>query len=107
MRYLRSGLSAVALATLGCAATPKATYPVTHESRPFNQLDMEMPGLAPDVAAKVSSDRLEKARSEPENWLTYYGAYDGQRFSTLKQIDTTTVKKLRPAWAFQAVISWR
>jgi alcohol dehydrogenase (cytochrome c) len=102
MRHLWSGLPGVALVTVACAGTPKATYPITQESRPFNELDLETPGRAPDVAAKLTSDRLEKARSEPDNWLTYYGTYDGQRFSALKQIDSTNVKGLRPAWAFQA-----
>ena len=38
---------------------------------------------------------------EPQNWLTYYGAYDGQRYSPLDQINKETVKKLTPAWVFQ------
>ena len=36
-------------------------------------------------------------RSEPENWLTYYGAYDGQRYSPLDQINKENVKQLTPA----------
>ncbi|MDP9070015.1 MAG: PQQ-dependent dehydrogenase, methanol/ethanol family [Actinomycetota bacterium] len=58
-------------------------------------------GGAPPVATDVTFDRLLKARSEPHNWLTYYGAYDGQRFSSLDQINTGNVKDLRPAWTFQ------
>ena len=41
------------------------------------------------------------ARS-PQNWLTYYGAYNGQRYSPLDQINTENVKRLAPAWVFQA-----
>ena len=40
--------------------------------------------------------------TEPQNWLTYYGAYDGQRYSLLDQINTENVKRLGPAWIFQA-----
>src|SRR3712207_8334770 len=32
----------------------------------------------------------------------YYGAYDGQRFSPLSQIDATNVRSLRSAWVFEA-----
>jgi alcohol dehydrogenase (cytochrome c) len=58
-------------------------------------------GKAPDVASSVNYDRILKAREEPQNWLTYYGAYDGQRYSPLDQINVDTVSKLTPAWVFQ------
>ena len=58
-------------------------------------------GEAP-ATSDVNFERILNARSEPENWLTYYGTYDGQRFSSLDQIDKQSVKKLVPAWVFQA-----
>jgi alcohol dehydrogenase (cytochrome c) len=58
-------------------------------------------GHAPPVAKGVTYERILDARSEPHNWLTYYGAYDGQRYSPLDQINTETVKKLKPEWMFQ------
>jgi alcohol dehydrogenase (cytochrome c) len=58
-------------------------------------------GEAPPTG-DVNFERIKNARSEPENWLTYYGTYDGQRYSTLDQIDKESVKKLVPAWVFQA-----
>jgi alcohol dehydrogenase (cytochrome c) len=58
-------------------------------------------GHAPPVAKDVTYERILDARSEPQNWLTYYGAYDGQRYSPLDQINTETVKQLTPAWVFQ------
>lgn len=59
-------------------------------------------GTAPDVARSVNSDRLLTARSESQNWLTYYGAYDGQRYSLLDQINTDNVSRMGPVWMFQA-----
>jgi alcohol dehydrogenase (cytochrome c) len=59
-------------------------------------------GTAPPVVAGVTYDRILNARNEPHNWLTYYGTYDGQRFSTLDQINTENVKRIGPAWVFQA-----
>ncbi|MBV9197540.1 MAG: PQQ-dependent dehydrogenase, methanol/ethanol family [Solirubrobacterales bacterium] len=58
-------------------------------------------GRAPAVTKGVNYERILKARSEPHNWLTYYGAYDGQRYSPLDQINTSNVNRLTPAWIFQ------
>jgi alcohol dehydrogenase (cytochrome c) len=58
--------------------------------------------IAPPVVADVTYERILNARSEPENWLTYYGAYNGQRYSPLDQINTENVKRIGPAWIFQA-----
>ena len=60
-----------------------------------------VPGSAPPVARDLTYDRILRARSEPQNWLTYYGAYDGKRFSPLDQITTENVSRLAPAWIFQ------
>lgn len=58
-------------------------------------------GEAP-ATRNVDYERIQGARSEPQNWLTYYGTYDGQRYSTLNQINKENVRKLTPAWVFQA-----
>src|SRR4051812_18903346 len=58
-------------------------------------------GKAPAVTQVVSYERIRNARSEPQNWLTYYGAYDGQRFSPLDQINKDNVRRLKPEWMFQ------
>src|SRR5215207_10982508 len=57
--------------------------------------------VAPPVVAGVNYDRILNAREEPQNWLTYYGAYDGQRYSPLDQINAGNVKQLTPAWVYQ------
>ena len=53
----------------------------------------DLVGNAPPVTKGVTYDRILNARSEPQNWLTYYGAYDGQRYSPLDQINTDNVKQ--------------
>ncbi|MFJ5017604.1 PQQ-dependent dehydrogenase, methanol/ethanol family [Streptomyces griseoluteus] len=58
--------------------------------------------VAPPVVAGVDYERILSAGEEPQNWLTYYGAYNGQRYSPLDQINTENVKRLVPAWVFQA-----
>jgi alcohol dehydrogenase (cytochrome c) len=49
----------------------------------------------------VTSERLLKAASEPHNWLTYSGAYNGQRYTPLAQITAANVKNLELQWVFQ------
>ena len=63
----------------------------------------DVAGEAPAVAKGINYDRILKAReAEPHNWITYYGAYDGKRYSPLDQINVDNVKSLVPAWVFQA-----
>jgi alcohol dehydrogenase (cytochrome c) len=53
------------------------------------------------AAQQVTSDRLAGASREPQQWLTYSGTYDGQRFSPLDQITRTNVGRLALQWVFQ------
>ncbi len=46
------------------------------------------------LVGQITTDRLVQAGDEPRNWLTYSGAYSGQRYSTLTQIDPGNVKSL-------------
>ena len=48
--------------------------------------------------AGVSDDDLLKA--DPRNWLTYHGAYNGQRHSKLEQIHKGNVGQLAPRWMY-------
>jgi alcohol dehydrogenase (cytochrome c) len=55
------------------------------------------------VAAQqpVTSARIQASAKEPQNWLTYSGHYNGQRYSTLDQITPANVKNLNLEWVFQ------
>ena len=48
----------------------------------------------------------QRPRSEPQNWLTYYGAYDGQRYSPLDQITKENVSKLKPEVGVPGAARW-
>lgn len=75
-------------------------YPLTQTAQPL-AASSAAKGSAPPVAQNLTAERLVNARAEPQNWLTYYGAYDGQRYSALDQINVDNVKNLKPAWIFQ------
>ena len=53
------------------------------------------------LAGQVPFSRIVNAAKEPGNWLTYNGAFNGQRHSGLSQINTTNVAQLQPAWVYQ------
>jgi alcohol dehydrogenase (cytochrome c) len=61
-----------------------------------------LPLIASVLHAQVSFERLLRAASEPQNWLTYSGGYAGQRYSLLRQITPANVKNLEQQWVFQA-----
>ena len=52
-------------------------------------------------AQPVSYDRILRAASEPQNWLTYGGTYTSQRYSTLNQITPENVTRLESKWVLQ------
>ena len=49
----------------------------------------------------VTPERLLKAGAEPGNWLTYSGDYRSHHYSSLDQINTTNVTRLKAKWIFQ------
>src|SRR5579871_771125 len=52
--------------------------------------------------AQVTFDRLLGSAKEPQNWLSYSGNYNSQRYSGLTQITPANVKNLELQWMFQA-----
>ncbi|MCI0666035.1 MAG: PQQ-binding-like beta-propeller repeat protein, partial [Acidobacteria bacterium] len=53
------------------------------------------------ASGQVTDERIRRAESEPGNWLTYSGNYQGHRYSSLNEINKTNVKRLKPAWVYQ------
>ena len=54
--------------------------------------------LTPARAADMTPERALNPQREPQNWILHHGNYQGHRFSALKEIDTGTVKNLKPAF---------
>ena len=60
-----------------------------------------LPAHSSAQTQEMTGERLAKARKEPQNWPTYFGAYDAWRYSPLDQIRADNVKNIVPVWAFQ------
>lgn len=70
-------------------------YLRTQNGRDFSKtIQAEIPG-------GLSYDRLRNPQAEPQNWLTYWGDYQGRHFSALKEISTANVRNLQARWAVQ------
>ena len=54
--------------------------------------------LTPARAADMTNERALNPQREPQNWLLHHGNYQGHRFSLLKEINTDTVKNLKPVF---------
>lgn len=52
-------------------------------------------------AANLTFERILHAASEPQNWLTYWGDYQGTHYSRLSQIAAANAGRLQVAWARQ------
>jgi PQQ-dependent dehydrogenase (methanol/ethanol family) len=64
-----------------------------------NGRDLRKTADAPPVPGGVTYERLVMASAEPQNWLMYWGDYQGTHYSRLDQIKTSNVARLRPAWS--------
>jgi alcohol dehydrogenase (cytochrome c) len=54
--------------------------------------------MTPARAADMTNDRALNPQREPQNWILHHGNYQGHRFSTLNEINTDTVKNLKPVF---------
>jgi len=62
------------------------------KARDFGQIAKNAPSPVLPYA------RLANARSEPQNWPTYWGDYAGHHFSDLDQITPANVRQLQAKW---------
>jgi len=53
---------------------------------------------AAERAANLNARRMADPAATATNWMTYGGTYSEQRFSPLKQIDTSNVSRVGLAW---------
>jgi alcohol dehydrogenase (cytochrome c) len=54
-----------------------------------------------DIPGGLTPERLAKSSAEPQNWLSYWGDYQGKHYSPLTQITPANVSKLAARWSVQ------
>jgi len=68
----------------------------------MNRRALLLISISSSLFAQVSFDRIMRADKEPQNWLTYSGSVQSQRYSQLTQITPDNVKNLELQWVYQA-----
>jgi alcohol dehydrogenase (cytochrome c) len=56
-------------------------------------------------AAEITDNDLRQAQGDPNTWLMYGKNYSGWRYSELRQINTSNVRRLVPQWQFQTGVA--
>src|SRR5579875_1736762 len=84
-------------AVAGCARSDRAAV-ASSESSSGSGVSPANVRAASVTAANVTAERLLHAADEPGQWMMYGGTYSEQRFSTLKQIDSSNVGQLGLVW---------
>ncbi|MBS1808695.1 MAG: PQQ-dependent dehydrogenase, methanol/ethanol family [Acidobacteria bacterium] len=85
----------------GNAAAVNSSATSTSAARRPGPEDHATTSLPMPAMKEVTGERLANAAKEPHNWMTYFGTYAGQRYSTLDQINRANVRQIAPVWAFQ------
>jgi PQQ-dependent dehydrogenase (methanol/ethanol family) len=92
----KSLVRALCRAAIGCAAIS------TVSAQEIEHVTAKAATNAP--ATTVTQEQLSAAASDSTNFLHTNGNYDQTRYFPGKQIDTTNVGKLHPAWIFQTEV---
>jgi len=96
---------------LGTPATLTLTDGKTLQGALMAQTDFDAQLLTADgkfhLLAREGDKYRDKAIEPKADWQTYHGTDAGNRYSTLKQINTSTVQKLAPVWMLQIPTSPR
>src|SRR5258706_14016629 len=79
------------------SASPLLREARAEEPKPFT------PDRLRNITVEVDDTRLLKAASEPQNWLSYNGTQNEQRFSGLDKVNDKNVSKLKLAWSFDTL----
>src|ERR1700722_20619896 len=65
------------------------------------KFDLPPDDWKPSADLNVTFSRLKNARAEPQNWLTYWGDYQGTHYSPLTAITPSNAASLTSKWTFQ------
>jgi PQQ-dependent dehydrogenase (methanol/ethanol family) len=60
--------------------------------------DLAKTSLA-SIPGGITYERLRNSKAEPQNWLHYWGDYQGTHYSALKEISVANVSRLQARWS--------
>jgi alcohol dehydrogenase (cytochrome c) len=98
-KTIRDGVSETAMTAHAFA--PIETWSLVAYLRELQASEGGVERVAGVRSPLVTQQRLLNSSAEPENWLTYSGSYNGQRYSTLDAINKDNANELQVKWIHQ------
>ena len=99
-RVLRDGIAGTAMPSAGLGVQELLQVTAYVKMLQAHVSEKEKPERA-RLAIRVSSERLQAAGTQPDEWLMYSGSYNGWRHSPLAEITPANVGQLRIRWVKQ------
>ena len=97
---LRDGIPGTAMHSAGLTLIERLQV-ISHLQTLRNRLSEDrVPGASP-LAIQVTSERLRAAGTNPDEWLTYSGSYNGWRHTALAEITPANAAQLNMRWVTQ------
>jgi alcohol dehydrogenase (cytochrome c) len=99
-KVLRDGIPGTAMHSAGLTLIERLQV-ISHLQTLRNRLSEDrVPGASP-LAIQVTSERLRAAGTNPDEWLTYSGSYNGWRHTALAEITPANAAQLNMRWVTQ------
>jgi alcohol dehydrogenase (cytochrome c) len=102
-KVLRDGIPGTAMPSAGLTLRERLQVIAAVRMIQTHSSGVHKPGAA-RLAIQVSSERLQAAGTNPDDWLTYSGSYNGWRHTSLTEITPANVAQLKLRWIKQTDI---
>jgi alcohol dehydrogenase (cytochrome c) len=99
-KHLRDGIPGTAMPSAGLPLKERLQVIAAVRLLQLHSSEHHEAG-ASRLAIQVSSERLQAAGTNPDEWLTYSGSYNGWRHTSLAEITSANVAQLKLRWTKQ------
>ncbi len=99
-KVLRDGIPGTAMQSAGLTAFGRLQVIAYLRTLKADSSEDRKPGTPP-LAIQVSNERLQAAGTNPDEWLTYSGSYNGWRHTSLSEITPANAAQLNMRWVTQ------
>jgi len=99
-QVLRDGIPGTAMQSAGLTLIERLQV-IAYLRTLQAQLSEERKPEASPLAIQVSNERLQAAGTNPDEWLTYSGSYNGWRHTSLAEITPANAAQLNMRWVTQ------
>jgi alcohol dehydrogenase (cytochrome c) len=99
-KVLRDGVPGTGMQSVGLTSLERLDV-ISHLKTLQSQQSEERNPQAPRLAIQVSDERLLAAGTNPDEWLTYSGSYNGWRYTPAADMTPANIAQLNMHWVAQ------